>query len=527
MVEASDERVEATIESLSLETKVGQLFIYVQSGSPTQPDEHDRDFFRRYRPGGVIVYDRNVDSREQIGAYLAGLQGLNAELGYPGPLVVCVDHRGGDHAILEPDASGLEFPAPIAQTAIDDDLEAVGEEIGAALGRDVLDVGFNLNLAPYADFLERGDIEKFVFGNSMMGSDPEANAALSRGLVRGMRSAGVGATYCVFPGGYGSLDRDPHHFPGAIEAGEAEIRDRYLTAPRAAFDAGAEAVMLSHRQFPALDPESRPGTYSPPVIRDLLRDELGFDGLVMTDAIKMSGATEHAGSSEEAAIRAINAGADMILCADWDERLAVEAAVRDGRISEERVDDALRRVIRLKSSLSESGPEVQAQPDPVDQGRMATRIEQSLGWLRRSDQNRSLSNANRVVGLATWREFLAAVGRVGGETAATLRIPESGMLSDVSVGDRVELVDRQTTGDEHLVVGTSSEADLELADALHNDGHEVSVVHCGAVFDVETLSDVPTVLLCYSHQPIAVRKAIEVLYGEAVASGEIPVSLDF
>lgn len=516
--------IEERVESLDTETKIGQLFIYVQSGTPAEAGATDRSFLRSFRPGGVIVYDRNVASRDQIGGYLADLQGLNAELGLPGPMIVCVDHRGGDHAILEPDAGGLEFPAPIAQTAVRGDLEAVGEEIGAAIARDVRGVGFNLNLAPYADFLERGDIEEFVFGNSMMGADHERNAALAAGLTRGMRGEGLGSTYCVFPGGYGSLDRDPHHFAGVVEADEAEIRERFLEAPRASFAAGAEAVMLSHFQFPALDHESRPGTYSPPVIEDLLREDLGFDGLVMTDAIKMGGATDHAGGSGEAAVRAIEAGADAILCSDWTERDAVADAVGEGRISEERLNEAVGRVLALKESLAGTGGRAgRSAPDPTDQGRMADLVARSLTWAERPD-DWTPPGAEATVA-AGWRAFLDAAS-VAGEGVRTVEIPDTTHINEVTVEDVVALLSRHADDSDHLVVGTATEADLAVAESLHRDGRAVTAVHAGRVFLVESLDRVPPLLLSYSHQPIACRRALAAVFGFESAPGDAPVPLD-
>lgn len=364
---------------VDLETKIGQLFIYT-AGRSAQVGHYERNFLRHYRPGGLIYPSGRTahPTRRQIARYLRGLQQVNSELGLPGPLIVCVDHRGGDSSILPPEKGGLEFPAPIAQAALAGRAEQAGVEIGAAIARDVLDVGYNLNLAPYADFLERGDIERFVFGNSMMGANPEVNAALSVGLIRGMHSEGLRTTYCVFPGGYGTLARDPHYFTGVIDADRRTLAERYYIAPRAAFAAGADAVMLSHFQFPALDPGSRPATFSPPIINDVLRKEMGFDGLIMTDSIRMSGAVEVAGSRGEAAVRAIEAGADVVLCAFWEERMAVAEAVRSGRISRARLDEAVARVLALKAKLATQVPGERREPDPIDRGRMAYWIGRSL-----------------------------------------------------------------------------------------------------------------------------------------------------
>ncbi len=513
---------------MDLETKIGQLFIYT-AGKSRHVGHYERDFLRHYRPGGLIYPSGPTahHSRQQIARYLTDLQRVNAELGLPGPLIVCVDHRGGDSSLLLPEEDGLEFPAPIAQAALADDVEQAGEEIGAAIARDVLDVGYNLNLAPYADFLERGDIEKFVFGNSMMGADPQVNAALSVGLIRGMQREGMRTTYCVFPGGYGSLPQDPHHFVGTIDADRRTLSERYFVAPRAAFAAGVDAVMLSHFQFPALDPESLPGTFSPAIIEDVLRRELGFDGLVMTDSIRMQSAVQVAGSRGEAAVRAVEAGADVVLCALWEERMAVAEAVRSGRISRQRLDEAVERVLALKAKLAADVPGERQGPDPIDSGRMAYWIGRSMTWARRPAGWQPLNQmqAPRIVALAAWSEFLDAVGDVCGEDAHTLRLTVANTRDMIVEDEEAALLLSMTEGYDAVIFGTSNPVHLRLAQRLHAAGRNVWVVHAGRVFEIEHAPDLPVVLLSYSHGPLACRKAVEVLAGVIEAEGRIPVPL--
>ncbi len=514
---------------MDLETQVGQLFVFVMRDSSERMHPHDWAFLKRFRPGGLIVYPRHVQSRHQIAGYLSELQGAALELGVPGPLIVCVDHRGGDQAILAPDAGGLEFPAPMAQAAITTDHERAGQEIGGALARDGLDVGFNLNLAPYGDFLENKDIQRFVFGNSMMGADPHVNAALSVGLIRGMRAEGMGTTYCVFPGGYGSSDRDPHHFAGII-AGSRQELDRHLIAPRAALATGVDAVMLSHFQYPALDAASQPATFSKPIIQGLLRGELGYQGLVITDDIAMRGAVDVAGSSGEAAVRAIAAGADLVLCAGcagWQERNAVVEAVRQGRISARRMEDAVERVLALKARLVRGVPAARRVPDPVDAGRMAYWMERSLTWYKppTPDGGIAARPARRTVAAARWVHFLDAAVHVGGRVVEPVLLPwQNELAQEAGADDRARILASTAVGD-RVLFGTGSVGDLCLAQELARAGREVWVAHAGRVFQVLRTPDIPVVLLTYSHGPTVSRKAVEVFYGLSQARGRTPVDL--
>jgi beta-N-acetylhexosaminidase len=525
---------------VDLQTKIGQLFVYT-AGKSRNVGHAERDFLRRYRPGGLIYPTGQTAhvSRQQIARYMADLQALNADLGLPGPLIVCVDHRGGDSSLLPPEKGGLEFPAPIAQAALAEDAEQAGVAIGAAIARDVLDVGYNLNLSPYADFLERGDIKQFVFGNSMMGADPQVNAALSVGLIRGMQRAGMRTTYCVFPGGYGSLAQDPHHFLGVINADRQELDEKYFVAPRAAFAAGADAVMLSHFAFPALDPVIQPATFSRRIVEEVLRGELGFDGLVMTDSIRMKGCVAAAGSRGEAAIRAVEAGADIILCASWEEQMAVADAVERGRIPLRRIDEAVDRVLALKAKLMGHVPAARSGPDPVDQGEMSYWFGRSMTWLRRDPAWRPLATlpVKGIAAVAGWVDFLDAAGAVLGAGVRALRVPvrnTRGEIADfvantrdmvVNEDEEIELLLQLTAEDEIVLFGTTTAQDLRLARGMEQAGRSVWVVHAGRVFETAQVPDLSTVLLSYSHGPVACRKAIEVLAGRIEAAGRLPVPL--
>lgn len=517
---------------LDFETKIGQLFIVTPSwtmrnDAPDRAGHLDRDFLRRYRPAGLLIRAPMVRSRGQIARYLADLQMLNRDVGLPGPLVVCADHRGGNTAFLRPQTGGLEFPAPMAQTALPiDDIERAGTEIGAAVARDVLDVGLNLNLAPYADFLARGDIEGFKFGHSMMGGDPRVNARLAAALVQGMHAEGLGTTYCGFPGGYGSFPKDPHLFPGTIMADRMELESRYFPAPRAAIAAGVDAIMTSHFAFPALDSEARPATYSEPILRSVLRDEFGFTGLVLTDSIRMRGVADVAGTPGEAAVRAIMAGADIVLLGTWETRQAVANAVRDGRISERRLDEAVERVLALKARLTGDVPRRRREPDPTDTGRMAYWIERALSWARRPPEWQPIGTADapRVVAVGRWADFLDAAGDVGGHAVATIWLAGPDPYRIAGEENDLRLLTSMTEAGDRVLFGSVSATDLALARRLSAAGREVWVAHGGSVLDVDQAGELPLLLVTYSTGPLAARKAVETFYGLAHPHGRVPVA---
>ena len=197
------------------QTLIGQLFFISMEAETYRPgNPHLKRMIEEFHPSGVILFPPGCRSRSSMRACLDELQLINAKAGLPGPLVVCADHRGGEGTQTSRIAEGLEFPAPMTQCALGDDLPTAAEEMGRVIGEDALSLGINLNLAPYADFLERGEIEGFQFGQAIMGSDPATNAILSAGLVRDfIRQDWVRRT-AFFRADMEPCQSDPHFFAG-------------------------------------------------------------------------------------------------------------------------------------------------------------------------------------------------------------------------------------------------------------------------------------------------------------------------
>jgi beta-N-acetylhexosaminidase len=289
------------------------------------------DWVRKGGFGGVVLFARNIRDPEQLAGLTSSLPGM----------LVAVDEEGGDVTRLEV-VDGSSFPGNLALGAVDD--VALTRRVAAAIGGELAAVGVNFDLAPVADVIV--DPANPIVGVRSFGSDPALVSRHVAAFVEGLQSVGVAACAKHFPG-HGESLADSHLELPAVETDLATLYARALPPFAAAVNAGVRAVMTAHIRFAALDEE--PATLSAKVI-GLLRAELGFEGLVLTDALEMRAISATAGLGG-GAVRALAAGADA-LCLGADlapedvagVQAAIVAAARDGRLCEERLREAASRV---------------------------------------------------------------------------------------------------------------------------------------------------------------------------------------
>lgn len=277
--------------------------------------------------------------------------------------LVALDEEGGDVTRLEY-AVGSSWPGNAALGVVDD--PAVTAAVAAAIGAQLRAVGVDVDLAPSVDV--NSDVRNPVIGVRAFGADPDAVARHGAAFVRGLQSTGVAAAAKHFPG-HGATSVDSHLGLPVIDADEATARARELPPFAAAVQAGVELVMTAHVVVPALD--DQPATLSRRLLTDLLRGELGFTGVVVTDALDMAGVRAGHGIAG-AAVLALRAGADLLLLGAEDGaehcaavRRAVGDAVRDGVLSEARLREAAGRVTALRDRLAAHAGAVPPAPDPA------------------------------------------------------------------------------------------------------------------------------------------------------------------
>lgn len=318
--------------------------------------------------GGVALFGRNIEHPSQVAALTAALRAERPDV------IVAIDEEAGDVTRLET-LRGSSRPGNLALGAVDD--VALTEEVARDLGHDLASVGVTLNYAPDADV--NTDAGNPVIGVRSFGADPALVARHTAAWITGLQSAGVAACAKHFPG-HGNTSVDSHIDVPRINASRAELDAVELPPFRAAIAAGTQAIMTGHLVVPAIDPEW-PATLSRRVLVDLLRDELGFAGAVVTDGIEMAAIARRYGF-EAAAVRALAAGSDAV-CVGGDHfdedsarrlRDAVVDAVAAGELPEERLAEAAKRVEQLAEWTAQTRAERgSGRPDGTPVGLLAAR----------------------------------------------------------------------------------------------------------------------------------------------------------
>lgn len=334
---------ESYYSEMPIETKVAGLFMVTPESitgvsTATQAGDGTQEALNQYAVGGMIYFSKNILDKEQITKMLASTTSKSSY-----PIFLAVDEEGGDVSRVANSKVEVTKVDNMAAIGAEGDASKAAEA-GTTIGSYLKEIGFNVDFAPVADVAGDGS----ALGNRSFGSDPQVVGEMVASAVGGIEGTGVSACLKHFPG-LGSTTEDTHDGRVEITKSIEEMRASDFVPFSAGIEAGADFVMVSHATAPALDEDNVPSSLSKKVITDVLRGELGFEGVVITDALDMTAITEYY-TTEEAAVMALEAGADMLLMPDDFEKAynAVLAAVQDGTISEERINESLDRIYRVK-----------------------------------------------------------------------------------------------------------------------------------------------------------------------------------
>ncbi len=328
---------------MTLEHKVAQMFMVTLHGAGMT--DVGAEFLRRYQPGGVVLFASNVTSPQQGTQLTNDFQRTITEAGGP-PLLIGIDQEGG---VVQRLTEGFTtIPVPYVTTAAGEDMAF---RMGELVGQELAAIGVNMNFAPVADLetnLDNPIIDRRAYSN-----DPQIGGQAVSAVVRGLQSVNVLATVKHFPG-HGETSTDSHGALPRIDISRERLNTVELEPFRQAIANDVAAVMVGHLWLPSIDPVRRAATLSPVIMTDLLRDELGFEGLIVTDAMDMN-AVDMEVYFSEAMVQSVEAGVDlMTMGPSYSIDLAAEgiqavvAAVESGRIPEARIDDSVRRILAMK-----------------------------------------------------------------------------------------------------------------------------------------------------------------------------------
>ncbi|MBO0890674.1 MAG: glycoside hydrolase family 3 C-terminal domain-containing protein [Acidothermales bacterium] len=530
-----DRQVGDALARLSLEQKIGQLFVthvYGADAEHPSPEEaaHNwrvygcetgADVVRRYYLGGVVYvgWAGNLATPAQVAALSNGLQ--RAAVGAGGvPLAVATAQEHG--AVAQLAAPFTELPAGLALGASGSGTNA--EHAATLSGRELRAVGVNQVYGPDVDVAV--DPRGVVAGVQSYGSDPGLVARIGAGQVRGFHAAGVVATARHFPG------RGGH---AAADCTRAEWEGVDAVPFRAVVEAGVDAVMSGHVVVRALDGNGAPATLSPPILTRLLRDEVGFDGVVITDSLALQG-VRATYADEQVPVLALLAGADQLLMPpDLDVAYrSVLDAVRAGGLTEERIDRSVERILRMKYArgIAERVHVDEAGVDTVvgtQQHRdAALHISDRTVTVVRDDGDVPMNPAWQavlVVGCGTdAAEILSeALAEHCGWTCAVDAGASPGPEETKVAVARAKHHDVVVVLTGHAVDGAAP-ARRRLVSALLATRTPVLVV-ASDPYDVAHHPDAPTCLVTYSDSRTSMRSLVRVLVGEVEPRGTLPVAV--
>ncbi len=348
------EEVIPVVEKMTIERKIGQMMM------PAVPGTHigtpTREIIRHCMPGGIILFGFNLEDRAQTIELISSLQGESmARSGIP--LFVSIDQEGGRVKRVRDGVT--QFPGSLAFGVVND--EDLTYRAARITGLELRQTGVNMNLAPVLDV--NNNPMNPVINTRSFGSEPGIVARMGVAYIKGLQAAKCIAVGKHFPG-HGDTDRDSHHTLPVIRYDMKRLRNIELVPFKKAIANGVEGIMTAHIAYPEILDSLKPATISSYFLNELLRDEMKFKGLILTDDMEMKGIAGVA-SAGEGAIRAVQAGADIILISSYGENVtdiynSLLQAVKDGTISEERIDRSVTRILeqKVRYNIMETGEQV-------------------------------------------------------------------------------------------------------------------------------------------------------------------------
>lgn len=480
---------------------------------------------------GVALYrGLNVRSPQPLRALGDAIREAAAEGGQPTP-IVAIDQEGGQ--LMGVGGPATQFAGPMAMGAAGD--PDLARRVGAAIGSELLAMGINVNWAPDLDLATTPSSP--AVGTRAFSGHPELAAELGAAFVGGLQESGVAAAIKHFPGGGETLS-DPHHGLPVVDVDAATLERRELAPFRAAIDAGASLVMVTHGAYPALEPDGgvRPALRSRAILRDLLRGRMGFGGVVVTDALDMHAVDQ--ADVAAAALDAIGSGVDLLLAGPGQaDRPAELAAMVAGLRSSPAARLAAERVEGLRRWLGEGRqPSLDVVGSPAHLALAAELADRSIALLRdRSGLLPITGDVGRVLVITPTPADLTPADT---SSTVTVRLADAlGRRHLASVGLEVPI--DPTADDVRAAVAAADDAELvvfgtidafrhdgqrALARALVEAGRRVILVAMRMPTDADAMPEMGTALACWSIHDASTEAAAGVLSGERQATGRVPLA---
>ncbi|NYE09486.1 beta-N-acetylhexosaminidase [Bacillus niacini] len=532
------------IKHMTMEEKVGQMlmpdFRTWKGQNVTVMNNEIAKLVKDYHLGGVILFRENTVTADQTTKLVSAYQDAAEKYG----LLISIDQEGGIVTRLQ---TGTDMPGNMALGATRS--EETAEKVGKAIGEELNALGINMNFGPVLDVNNNPDNP--VIGVRSFSENPELVADLGNAYIKGLHETGTAATAKHFPG-HGDTAVDSHVGLPSVPHDIDRLKDVELYPFQQAMDAGIDAIMSAHVTFPKIDDTkaiskkdgtevSVPGTLSHKILTGLMREEMGFKGVIVTDAMNMGAIADHFGPVD-AAIRAVKAGADILLMPVGIEAVAngIYDAVASEDISEDRLEQSVERILTLK----------------LNRGVVKAEVEKSL--------DEKVANALRVVGSAEHK----AVEKEAAEKSITLIKNDSVLPLSVSPEDKIVVVGgsgfsinlladeikkhhpgaiyinasdklteaqlAQVQGAKYIIAGTytssvsgraQNASQMVMTRQLIETGVPVIAVGARNPYDIMSYTNVDAYLVQYGFKPASFEAAANTIFGKNNPTGKLPVTI--
>ncbi len=515
-------RAEKLLGAMSPEEKVGQLMMIGFDGTSLAPEL--RRLIQELHPGGVIFFERNVESPRQVAQLSADFQRVARESGAPG-LFVAIDQEGGVVARLKEAKGFTEFPGAMAIAATGDVNNA--RRIAQTISSELCALGFNLDFAPDLDV--NNNPANPIIGTRSFGSDPNRVAEFGCAFIEAMQGSSVVAIGKHFPG-HGDTTIDSHIGLPTVPHDRKRLEAVEFVPFLAAMRANVAGIMSSHITFPAIDPT--PGlaaTLSPRVLTDLLRREMNYDGLILTDELTMGALATSGYLAPRAAVAAFKAGADLLLFQTGYEMhreayAALVQAVKSGEVGKERLDESVQRILSAKERFGILNPpsiEIENATSRVgteeSKGISREVAKQAITLVRDDARLLPLKPKSKLLVIETQELGLGV--RLGG-TARVVSLQPTLNEINAAVGEAKNF--------DAVIVATSDVAknptQVDLVNALTHSIASTIVAATRSPYDLLYLKHAPTYLATYGANPPMMDALADVLTGKFKPEGRLPVA---
>lgn len=528
-------------DSMTIEEQVGQLLMVGFQGHT--PSQEVLDLIQRYHVGNILFFSRNIHDTGQVLELTHGLQAAAKKAGHRYPLLIAIDQENGIVQRLG-DVATL-FPGNMALGAIGS--EQVTHDVALATGRELQALGINMNLAPVVDV--NNNPANPVIGVRSFGENAQQVARLAAAMVKGYQEAGIISCLKHFPG-HGDTATDSHLALPAIPYTLDRLKTLELVPFKSGIKAGSDSVMTAHIAFPALaEQETLPATLSRAIVHGLLRQQLGFSGVIISDCLEMQAIAATYGSAQ-AAVMALEAGIDLVLISHQYELQrdgieAIRAAHTNGRLSPEAIEQAAERVLQLKArylswdALPTPGAtlppvigcntHLQLQRESYQRSTTLIRNEGALLPLR-------LDPEEQIIILSPQRNTATMVEDryYSDETlAAAIRRyhPLVGILPvEIETEEDGYKQLLQTTSESAVFIIATVNAHLDkgqaaLVRSLVSSKRRTIVIAVRNPYDLAAFPQARTVLATYEYTQPALVAAARVIFGKSEARGHLPVHI--